>query len=74
MKDRLAVERVPVVGENGEVRMARVPNGRLNARDASVLVQDGSLEAKDAILWQDDSVPDKLQLGLAMDLLETLLR
>eukprot|EP00897_Mesotaenium_endlicherianum_P010025 jgi/Mesen1/9050/ME000057S08477 len=65
------VEKVPVVGADGEVRMARVPSGR--SVDAAML-QDGTMDARDAIMWQDDSVPEKLQLGLALDLVEQLLR
>lgn len=37
-------------------------------------VQDGSVEAKDGIRWQDKKVPPKIQLGLVLDELETLLR
>ena len=37
-------------------------------------VQDGSVEAKDGIRWQDKKVPPKIQLGLVLDQLETLLR
>lgn len=76
------VETVPVVGSDGEVRMARVPCSRL-LKDAAlsstasiarkVSLGDGTMEARVAIRWQDDSVPEKVQLGMALELLECLL-
>ncbi|CAI5968403.1 unnamed protein product [Closterium sp. NIES-64] len=74
VKDRGAIEVVPVVGADGEVRMARVPSGR-QAKEggASTVHHGGSVEARDAIKWQDESVPEKLQLGMALELLETVL-
>eukprot|EP00271_Cylindrocystis_brebissonii_P009775 TRINITY_DN2501_c0_g1_i2.p1 TRINITY_DN2501_c0_g1~~TRINITY_DN2501_c0_g1_i2.p1 ORF type:complete len:1658 (+),score=386.93 TRINITY_DN2501_c0_g1_i2:98-5071(+) len=73
VKERGVIEKVPQVGADGEVRMARVPHGRA-ATDSLMEARDDSMEARDAIKWQDDSVPDKVQLGMAMDLLEALLR
>jgi DnaJ family protein C protein 13 len=35
---------------------------------------DGSLDARDAIKWQDENVHVKIQLGIALDFLEALLR
>ncbi|GJP72246.1 hypothetical protein CLOP_g2993, partial [Closterium sp. NIES-67] len=74
VKDRGAIEVVPVVGADGEVRMARVPSGR-QAKEggASTVHHGGSVEARDAIKWQDESVPEKLQMGMALELLETVL-
>jgi DnaJ family protein C protein 13 len=61
------------VGSDGLARMVRVPSGM--TRGVSVKsVKDGSLEAKDGIKWQDRRVPPKIQLGLVLDQLETLLR
>ncbi|CAI7768996.1 unnamed protein product, partial [Closterium sp. NIES-54] len=74
VKDRGAIEVVPVVGADGEVRMARVPSGRqVKEGGASTVHHGGSVEARDAIKWQDESVPEKLQLGMALELLETVL-
>lgn len=62
-----------MTGANGETRFVRIPSGR--AREVlDRAVQDGSLDAKEAIKWQDERVPDKIQLGLALDLLEAILR
>ncbi|XP_024368115.1 uncharacterized protein [Physcomitrium patens] len=70
---RGAVETLRYVGADGEVRLVRIPSGRAHEllERAS---QDGSMEAKEAIKWQDEKVPEKIQLGLALDLLEALLR
>jgi DnaJ family protein C protein 13 len=67
------VETLRYVRTNGEVKLVRIPSGRaqeLLERSA----QDGSMDAKEAIRWQDEKVPEKIQLGLALDLLEALLR
>lgn len=54
-------------------RLVRVPS--VMAREMSgKSVQDGSLDAKDGIRWQDKKVPPKIQLGLVLDQFETLLR
>jgi DnaJ family protein C protein 13 len=37
-------------------------------------VQDGSVDAKEAIHWQNETVHEKLQLGVALDLLEAIMR
>ncbi|KAG0590844.1 hypothetical protein KC19_1G130600 [Ceratodon purpureus] len=61
------------VGSDGMARMVRVPSGMTRGVSVSS-VKDGSLEAKDGIKWQDRRVPPKIQLGLVLDQLETLLR
>ncbi|CAM6112927.1 unnamed protein product [Calypogeia fissa] len=72
-KSRGAIETIKVTGADGETRLVRIPSGR--AREVlDRAVQDGSLDAKEAIKWQDEKVPDKVQLGLALDLLEAILR
>jgi DnaJ family protein C protein 13 len=75
-KDALAqgaFDMVDHVGSDGVSRLVRIPSGR--AREmVGKSVQDGSLEAKDGIRWQDKKVPPKIQLGLVLDQLETLLR
>lgn len=72
-KSQRAIETVQFVGHNGMGKSIRVPSGR--ARDIlDKAFQDGSLDAKQAIQWQDVTVPDKVQLGLALDLLEAVLR
>ncbi|BBN14040.1 DnaJ homolog subfamily C member 13 [Marchantia polymorpha subsp. ruderalis] len=73
IKSRGAIETVTVLGPNGETRLVRIPSGR-SREVLDRAVQDGSLDAKEAIKWSDDKVPDKIQLGLALDLLEALLR
>ncbi|KAH9310179.1 hypothetical protein KI387_038090, partial [Taxus chinensis] len=73
MKSQGAIETVKFVGYNGMTKAIRVPSGR--AREVlEKAVQDGSLDAREAIHWQDVRVPDKVQLGLSMDLLEAILR
>ncbi|XP_057836865.1 uncharacterized protein LOC131047061 isoform X1 [Cryptomeria japonica] len=73
LKSQGAIETVQFVGYNGMTKAIRVPSGR--AREVlEKAVQDGSLNAQEAIHWQDTSVPDKVQLGLALDLLEAILR
>ncbi|KAI5070204.1 hypothetical protein GOP47_0014547 [Adiantum capillus-veneris] len=58
---------------DGQIRTVRVPSGRFyEVLDKAV--QDGSLDAKEGVHWQDDSVHEKLQLGLALDLLEAIMR
>lgn len=60
-------------GADGMSRLVRVPS--VMAREMSgKSVQDGSLDAKDGIRWQDKKVPPKIQLGLVLDQFETLLR
>lgn len=72
-KSQRAIETVQFVGHNGTAKSIRVPSGR--ARDIlDKAFEDGSLDAKQAIQWQDVTVPDKVQLGLALDLLEAVLR
>lgn len=72
-KSQRAIETVEFVGYNGTAKSIRVPSGR--ARDIlDKAFEDGSLDAKQAIQWQDVRVPDKVQLGLALDLLEAVLR
>ena len=61
------------MGSNGETRLIRIPSGRAHEL-LEKAAQDGSMDAKDAIKWQDERVPEKIQLGLAIDLLEALLR
>jgi DnaJ family protein C protein 13 len=51
------------VGSDGLARMVRVPSGMTRG-----------VSAKDGIKWQDRRVPPKIQLGLVLDQLETLLR
>lgn len=61
------------VGSDGVSRLVRIPSG--SAREMmGKSVHDGSLEAKDGIRWQDKEVPPKIQLGLVLDQLETVLR
>lgn len=61
------------VGSDGSARMVRVPS--VMARGVSgKSATDGSLDAKDGIKWQDRKVPPKIQLGLVLDKLETILR
>jgi len=61
------------VGSDGSARMVRVPS--VMARGISgKSAKDGSLDAKDGIRWQDRKVPPKIQLGLVLDKIETLLR
>lgn len=67
-----AFEMVNHVGSDGVSRLVRIPSGR--AREMmGKSVHDGSLEAKDGIRWQDKEVPPKIQLGLVLDQLETVL-
>ena len=77
VKDRGGnAEVVPVVGADGEVRMARVPPGKQQAREGvpgGAAVHGGSVDARVAIKWQDENVPEKLMLGCAMELLEAVL-
>ena len=61
------------VGSDGTARLVRVPSGMTRGMSGNS-VKDGSLEAKDGIKWQDRRVPAKIQLGLVLDQLETLLR
>lgn len=70
---RGAVETLRYVGSDGQAKLVRIPSGRAHEllERAS---QDGSMDAKEAIRWQDEKVPEKIQLGLALDLLEALLR
>lgn len=68
-----AVETLQYVGADGEVRLVRIPSGRAHEL-LERAAQDGSMDAKEAIRWQDEKVPEKIQLGLALDLLEALLR
>lgn len=73
IKLRGAVETIQYVGSNGEVRFIRVPSGRAHeVLERAVL--DGSLDAKEAIKWQDEKVPPKVLLGISLDLVEALLR
>eukprot|EP00250_Pteridium_aquilinum_P018104 c23944_g1_i1 orf=785-7753(-) len=66
-------ETVLVKNSDGQIRTVRVPSGRFyEVLDKAV--QDGSLDAKEGVHWQDDSVHEKLQLGLALDLLEAIMR
>lgn len=66
-------ETVLVKHPDGQIRTVRVPSGRFyEVLDKAV--QDGSLDAKEGVHWQDDSVHEKLQLGLALDLLEAIMR
>ncbi|CAM6077021.1 unnamed protein product [Sphagnum tenellum] len=69
-----AVETVTVVGSNGDVRLVRIPSGRPHELHMRASELDGSLDARDAIKWQDENVHVKIQLGIALDLLEALLR
>jgi DnaJ family protein C protein 13 len=66
-------EMVPVVGTDGVSKLVRIPSGRAQ-EVVGKSVQDGSWGAKEGIKWQDKNVPPKIQIGLALDLLETLLR
>ncbi|KAG0579697.1 hypothetical protein KC19_4G117600 [Ceratodon purpureus] len=66
-------EMVNHVGSDGVSRLVRIPSG-IAREMMGKSVQDGSLEAKDGIRWQDKKVPPKIQLGLVLDQLETLLR
>lgn len=70
---RGAVETLRYVGTDGEVRLVRIPSGRAHEL-LERATQDGSMDAKEAIRWQDEKVPEKIQLGLALDLMEALLR
>eukprot|EP01018_Ginkgo_biloba_P000780 Gb_17024 [translate_table: standard] len=73
MKSQGTIETVHFVGYDGKAKSVRVPAGR--AREVlDKALQDGSLDAKEAIQWRDVGVPDKVQLGLALDLLEATLR
>lgn len=66
-------ETVLVKHADGQIRTVRVPSGRFyEVLDKAV--QDGSLDAKEGVHWQDDSVHEKLQLGLALDFLEAIMR
>eukprot|EP00850_Spirogloea_muscicola_P002088 SM000008S22177 [mRNA] locus=s8:226750:241282:- [translate_table: standard] len=67
-------ETVPVMGSDGQIRMARVPCGKETNQKAALGSADSAVDAREAIRWQDDEVPEKLQLGMALDLLEALLR
>ncbi len=69
-----AVETVTVVGLNGDVRLVRIPSGRPHELLMRESEPDGSLDARDAIKWQDENVHVKIQLGIALDFLEALLR
>jgi DnaJ family protein C protein 13 len=69
-----AVETVTVVGSNGDVRLVRIPSGRPHELLMRASELDGSLDARDAIKWQDEKVHVKIQLGIALDFLEALLR
>lgn len=61
------------VGSDGSARMVRVPS--VMARGISgKSTKDGSLDAKDGMRWQDRKVPPKIQLGLVLDKIETILR
>lgn len=66
-------EMVPVVGTDGVSKLVRIPSGRAQ-EVLGKSVQDGSHGAKEGIKWQDKNVPPKIQIGLVLDLLETLLR
>jgi DnaJ family protein C protein 13 len=68
-----AVETVTIVGSNGDVRLVRIPSGRAHEL-LDRAEQDGSLDAREAIKWQDEKVHVKIQLGIALDFLEALLR
>jgi DnaJ family protein C protein 13 len=68
-----AVETVTIVGSNGDVRLVRIPSGRAHEL-LERAEQDGSLDAREAIKWQDEKVHVKIQLGIALDFLEALLR
>ncbi|KAH7421759.1 hypothetical protein KP509_13G074000 [Ceratopteris richardii] len=66
-------ETVLVKHKNGQIKTVRVPSGRFyEVLDKAT--QDGSLDAKEGVHWQDDSVHEKLQLGLTLDLLEAIMR
>ncbi|CAM6026456.1 unnamed protein product [Sphagnum balticum] len=69
-----AVETVTVVGSNGDVRLVRIPSGRPHELLMRASELDGSLDARDAIKWQDENVHVKIQLGIALNFLEALLR
>ena len=66
-------EMVPVVDTDGVSKLVRIPSGRAQ-EVVGKSVQDGNRGAKEGIKWQDKNVPPKIQIGLALDLLETLLR
>jgi DnaJ family protein C protein 13 len=52
----------------------RIPSGRPHELLMRASELDGSLDARDAIKWQDENVHVKIQLGIALDFLEALLR
>lgn len=66
-------ETVLVKHVDGQIKTVRVPSGWFyEVLDKAV--QDGSLGAKEGVHWQDETVHEKLQLGLALDLLEAIMR
>ena len=66
-------ETVLVKQANGQMKSVRVPSGRFyEVLDKAV--QDGSVDAKEGVHWQHETVHEKLQLGLALDLLEAIMR
>lgn len=66
-------ETVLVKRADGQIKTVRVPSGR-SYEVLDRALQDGSVDAKEGIHWQDDSVHEKIELGLALDLLEAILR
>lgn len=73
VKSQGAIETVKFVGHDGMIKLIRVPSGRAQEVLEKAL-QDGSLDARQAIHWKDAGIPGKVQLGLALDLLEAILR
>ncbi|EFJ24515.1 hypothetical protein SELMODRAFT_414652 [Selaginella moellendorffii] len=67
------LETVEVVGMNGELKLVRVPSGKVREVLGKALL-NGSLDAKEAIKWQDSIVPSKIQFGMVLDVLEAILR
>eukprot|EP00245_Coleochaete_scutata_P003630 TRINITY_DN1538_c0_g4_i1.p1 TRINITY_DN1538_c0_g4~~TRINITY_DN1538_c0_g4_i1.p1 ORF type:complete len:1010 (+),score=211.09 TRINITY_DN1538_c0_g4_i1:185-3031(+) len=65
-------EVIPTISFDGKPRMIRVPAGSYAVYDHSLL--EGTVDAREGIKWQDTSVPEKIQLGLILDLLESCLR
>ncbi|KAH7284662.1 hypothetical protein KP509_34G065300 [Ceratopteris richardii] len=66
-------ETVLVKHSSGQIRTVRVPSGRFyEVLDKAA--QDGSVDAKEGVHWQNDGVHEKLQLGLSLDLLEAIMR
>ena len=66
-------ETVLVKHINGQLKTVRVPSGRFY-QVLGKAVQDGSLDAKEGVHWQNETVHEKLQLGVAVDLLEAIMR